>query len=142
MADNTILPGTGEKIATDELTLLNGAAADAGLKAQRIKVGYGPDGSLQDVTPDAPLPVQDAHTGSLLSRILRVLLAPLGYDMSLQRYRQTAVVESGTVTTVTTVTTLTNLTNITGNIGTYQANQQVFGQNQASWAALVRARIT
>ena len=61
MSDNTILnastvPG-GDKIATDELTLINGAAAETGLKVQRVKVGFGPDGSLTDVSTDAPLPV-------------------------------------------------------------------------------------
>lgn len=61
MSDNTILnastvPG-GDKISTDELTQINGAAAESGLKVQRVKVGFGPDGSLQDVTDAAPLPV-------------------------------------------------------------------------------------
>ncbi len=89
-----------------------------------------------------------ADNASLLRRILNVLLAPLGYDKSLQRYRQTAIVESGTITTVTTVTTvsaltnLTNLTNITGSIGIYQASQQVYGQNLTAWNACVRSRIT
>jgi len=83
-----------------------------------------------------------ADTTSLLRRILNVLLAPLGYDKSIQRYRQSSIIESGTVTAVTTVTTVTNMTNITGNIGTYQATQQVYGQNQVAWAQLVRARIT
>jgi hypothetical protein len=81
----------------------------------------------------------------LLTRMLNYFNAPQGYDKSLQRGRVTAVVETGnlgTISTVTTVATVTNLTNITGSIGNYQANQQVWGQNQASWAALVRARIT
>ena len=77
-----------------------------------------------------------ADTSSLLRRMLNVLLAPLGYDKSLQRYRQTAVIESGTVTTVT------NMTNITGSIGTYQATQQVWGTNLSAWEACVRKRIT
>jgi hypothetical protein len=85
------------------------------------------------------LGVTDAAVSQLLRQMLNYFNAPQGYDKSLQRGRVTAVLESGTVTTVATVT---NLTNITGNIGNYQANQQVFGQNQASWAALVRARIT
>jgi hypothetical protein len=76
-----------------------------------------------------------SDNASLLRRMLNVLLAPLGYDKSLQRYRQTAILESGTVTTVTTVTTLTNL-------GTYQATQQVYGQNLTAWNSCVRSRIT
>lgn len=80
-----------------------------------------------------------ADTSSLLRRMLNVLLAPLGYDKSLQRYRQTSVIESGTVTTVTTVT---NMTNITGSIGTYQATQQVWGTNLVAWDVCVRSKIT
>jgi hypothetical protein len=138
MADNTILnPGSGgDTIAADDV---------AGVKYQVVKLDVGGDGASSGVTADNPLPVADANSGSILWRILQVLMSPLGYDKSLQRYRQTAVIETGnlgTISTVTTVTTVTALTNITGNIGNYQANQQVFGQNQASWAALVRARIT
>jgi hypothetical protein len=86
-------------------------------------------------------PQRDAteSTESLLVRMLNYLNSPMGYDKSLQRQRGTVLVESGTVTTVTTVT---NLTNINGNIGTYQATQQVYGQNLTAWAAVVRARIT
>lgn len=58
-----------------------------------------------------------------------MLLAPLGYDKSLQRYRQTAIIESGTVTTVT---------NINGRNGDMLVNAQV----NAAWALNVRARIT
>jgi hypothetical protein len=79
-----------------------------------------------------------ADNASLLRRMLNVLLAPLGYDKSLQRYRQTAIVESGTITAVTTVTTVTDITNL----GRYNANQQVFGQSQEAWYSLVRSRIT
>lgn len=59
MADNTQLnTGTGgDLIATDELLTLNGVAAAAGLKAQRVKVGFGADGAMSDVQESAPLPV-------------------------------------------------------------------------------------
>lgn len=59
MADNTTLPpgSGGDIIATDELITINGAAAPAGLKVQRVKVGYGTDGTLVDVSESAPLPV-------------------------------------------------------------------------------------
>lgn len=169
MSDNTILnastvPG-GDKIATDELTLINDAAAETGLKVQRVKVGFGPDGNLQDVTDAAPLPVagavsvsnfpaqtgltdtelraapvpvQDAEASSLLGRILRALLSPLGYDFSLQRYRHSSVIESGTITAVTTVATMTNA----ANIGGIQAQLLVNGQNVSAWQACVRSRIT
>ena len=56
MPDNTVLPGTGELIALDEVTLINGAAVPA-VKAQRIKPGFGPDGAFRDVSGAFPLPV-------------------------------------------------------------------------------------
>ena len=141
MADDTTLPGAGELISTDELTTVNDAVAPVGLKVQRVKVGYGPDGSLQDVTPDAPLPVADSHSGNLLARILQMLMAPLGYDKSIGRQRGSVVLESGTVTAVTTVTTVTTLANVAA-VGGYTAQMQVFDTNRTAWAQCVRARIT
>ena len=162
MADNTTLnPGSGGDIA---------AADDiAGVKYQRVKLTLGADGvndgdvSAANPVPvagslsvdnfpaqtgltdtelrAAPVPVQDAESSSLLGRILRALLSPLGYDFSLQRYRQTAVVESGTITTVTTVTTVATMTNA-ANIGGIQAQLLVNGQNVSAWQACVRSRIT
>jgi hypothetical protein len=147
MADNVgYTPGSGAVIAADDI---------GGVLHQRVKIGVGSDGTAVDVSSANPMPVADATAEVsrqdmllMLTRVLNYLNAPQGYDKSLQRQRGTVVVESGTVTTVSTVTTVTtcstvtNLTNITGNIGNYQANQQVWGQNQAAWAALVRARIT
>ncbi|MCA6258683.1 MAG: hypothetical protein IM650_11385, partial [Phenylobacterium sp.] len=140
MADNVgYTPGSGASIAADDI---------GGVLHQRVKIGVGADGSAVDVSETNPMPVADHEAGNLLLRILQMLMAPLGYDKSLQRQRSTAVIESGTVTTVTTVstvstvTTVGGLTNITGNIGNYQANQQVWGQNNATWAACVRSCIT
>jgi hypothetical protein len=136
MGSIPITPGAGEDVATDEI---------AGRHHQQVKIGVGVDGVAVPVSAANPMPAADPGGAlSILGRILQVLLSPLGYDKSLQRGRVTAVVETGnlgTISTVTTVATVTGLTNITGNIGNYQANQQVWGQNQASWAALVRARI-
>lgn len=58
MADNTTLNvGTGgDVIATDDLTTLNGGAV-SGFKVQRVKVGFGSDGSLRDVDATNGLPV-------------------------------------------------------------------------------------
>lgn len=146
MADNLgYTPGTGAKVATDDLDTLNGAAVSEAQHVQRVKVGYGFDGDFNDVDADSPLPVIDEEAAMLLTRVLNALNAPQGYDRSIQRQRGSVVVESGTVTTVTTVTTvsaLTNLANITGNIGTYQATQQVWGANLSAWAETTRARIT
>ena len=57
MADNTTLnTGTGgDVIATDDLTTLNGGAV-SGVKVQRVKAGYGVDGTLVDVSAAFPLP--------------------------------------------------------------------------------------
>lgn len=58
MPDNSTM-GSTDLIATDEVTTLNGGAV-AAVKAQRVKVGFGVDGALQDVTSAAPLPVSGA----------------------------------------------------------------------------------
>jgi hypothetical protein len=61
MTDNTTLnPGSGgDVIATDDLTTLNGGAV-SGIKAQRVKAGFGPDSSFTDVAPSTPLPTYNA----------------------------------------------------------------------------------
>jgi hypothetical protein len=90
---------------------------------------------------DFPTPVADSEGRNTLARILQMLMAPLGYDKSLQRQRVTGVIESGTVTTVTgvtTVTTVTGVTNIDGRNGAMLINQT----NLDAWASCVRARIT
>lgn len=60
MADDTVLnPGSGgDTIATDDLTTLNGGAV-SGIKAQRVKVGFGSDGAFRDVDASNGLPVAD-----------------------------------------------------------------------------------
>ena len=61
MADNTVLnSGTGgDTIATDELTTLNGGVV-SGVKAQRVKVGFGSDAVFRDVDASNGLPVVGA----------------------------------------------------------------------------------
>lgn len=63
MADNTTLNTMtgGDTISSDDLTTLNGAASGT-QKVQRMKVGYGVDGTLQDVTAQNPLPVDISDT--------------------------------------------------------------------------------
>jgi hypothetical protein len=75
---------------------------------------------------------------------LRALLAPLGYDKSLGRYRQTAVIESGTVTTVTTVTTCTTVGTVTGltNIDGRNGAMLINANSRAAWAMSHRSCIT
>ena len=143
MSDNTRLnPGEGGDLyAADELATVNGAAAEPGLKVQRVKVGFGADGDFKDASDEQPLPVHDDAAHQLLVRLLQYLNAPLGYDKSLQRQRGTVVLESGTVTTVTTVTTVSSVTNIAA-VGGYSAQMQILDTNRTAWAQCVRARIT
>jgi hypothetical protein len=128
MADNTALnPGTGgDVIATDELTTLNGAAS-SGVKVERVKVGYGADGDLTDVSAANPLPV--AAYGELIEAIEAMRMAVQSLTRSVgQMQPDTAarmrvaidaittgltlatITTVGTVTTVSTVSTLTNQT--------------------------------
>jgi hypothetical protein len=133
MADNLgYTPGSGATVATDEVS---------GLHYQRIKPVWGADGVVTDVSADTPMPTSDGNSQNLLFRILQMLMAPLGYDKSLQRQRGTVIVESGTVTTVSTVTTVTTLSGIT-NIGGLPAQMLLNHQNLSAWAQCVRARIT
>jgi hypothetical protein len=130
MADNVgYTPGSGATVAADDI---------GGVLYQRVKPVVGVDGVAVDVSDDAPLPVADENSGNLLLRILQMLMAPQGYDKSVQRQRVAAVVESGTVTTVTTVTNVTSL----NNIDTYNARMTVLDTNRTAWAQCVRARIT
>lgn len=117
-----------------------------GLKAQAV-VPVDPDTEQ----PHLPLtnaqlrasevPFADGLTRNLLGRILNMLLSPLGYDGALKRYRQTSIIESGTVTTVTTVTTCASVTNL-ASIGGDQGQLLTRGANQTAWALNMRARIT
>ena len=72
----------------------------------------------------------------LLGRILMMLMSPRGYDKTLARYRQTAILESGTVTTVSTVSNI-------GQIGSRDAAQQFINPvGRTSWALNHRSRIS
>jgi len=126
MADNIIVKdGNGA-------TVTMRTVEEGGVHSSAI-AGYDPvSGSID---------VRDNASGNLLLRILQMLMAPLGYDKSLQRQRVTALIESGTVTTVTTVTTVGTVTSL-NNIDGYNARMQILDQNRTSWALNVRARIT
>jgi len=91
--------------------------------------------TMRNAFADMATEVSASDGATLLRRMLLLLLAPLGYDKSLRRYRQTAVIESGTVTTVNTVA---NLSNIDGRPGAMLIN----AQSRQSWALNVRSRIT
>lgn len=88
--------------------------------------------TLRNAFADMATEASASDGATLLRRMLLLLLAPLGYDKSLRRYRQTAVIESGTVTHVLT------LSNIDGRPGAMLIN----AQSRQSWALNVRSRIT
>lgn len=154
MADNTQLnPGVGGDVA---------AADDiGGVKYQRVKLVLGDDGVAEgDVSSNRPIPVSaaaldainaklpamdeggmpviDAETANLLWRMLQMMMSPMAFDSSLNRMRETAIIESGTITTVTGVTTVTGLTNIDGRNGAMAIN----AWDHTAWALNVRACIT
>lgn len=139
MPDNVgYTPGAGATVAADEI---------GGVLHQRVKIGVGADGVATDVSDANPIPVDVGSTGTLsmlLNRIVQALAAPLGYAKDLQRFRNTAILESGTLTTcstVTTVTTCSTATNLT-QLGGLAAERIVTNQNIAAWSASNRARIT
>lgn len=76
-----------------------------------------------------------------LKQLLNAVIYPPNFDRSLNRTRQTAIVESGTITTVSTVSTVTNVTSL-NNIDTYQGKVLVLNSNLGAWAQVVRARIS
>lgn len=91
--------------------------------------------------------IGESRIETLLRWILQMLMAPLGYDKSLQRYRQTTVIESGTVTTVSTVTTVTGVTTVStvsnlSTIDNLQGRIMVLGINNSAWADCHRSRIS
>lgn len=117
MANNTTLPGTGDVVRDIDKD---------GVKTQVMALDIGGAGSEVLVDANHPMPVADSAVGNFLWRILQMLVAPVGYDKSLQRYRQTAIIESGTVT----------------NMGGLNADMLVRAQVNAAWNLNVRARIT
>ena len=139
MADNVgYTPGAGATVAADEIS---------GVLHQRVKISVGADGSATDVSDANPIPVDVGSTGTLgmlLTRIVQALLAPLGYAKDLQRFRNTAILESGTLTTCTTVTTVTTCSTATNvaQLGGLEADRIVTNQSIAAWSASNRARIT
>lgn len=63
MADNTAQNAT-DTIATDDVTTLNGGAS-SGVKVQRVKVGFGDDGTARDVSTAFPMPTTLVSSGGL-----------------------------------------------------------------------------
>ncbi len=136
MSDNTRLnPGEGGDLyASDELATVNGQAAEAGLKVQRVKAGFGADGDLKDVSTDQPLPVslygEAVEALEAMRMAVQALTRSIGQAMPDANGRLRVNVELGALTasiaaaqtlaTVTQVATLTNQTQIGGLAATEQ----------------------
>ena len=120
------LPGTGQAVATEDI---------GGEDYQFMKLADGRPGSTAPITPDNPLPVTDDAAHNLLRILANLLMSPLAFDSALNRYRETCIIESGTVTTVTTVS---NIASVDGRNGAMLVN----AMDHTAWALNVRARIT
>ena len=161
MANNVgYTPGTGALVAADEIAgvLHQRIKLGIGGVGEAVDVSAANPLPITSATPLAvtgpltdaelravPLSVVDVNNAEslqgmifLLTRMLNYLNAPQGYDKSLQRSRQTAIIESGTVTTVGTVSNVANQTLMGGIQGQILVN----GGNMAAWQAAVRNRIT
>lgn len=68
MADNTVLPGTGETYAADDID---------GVKYQRVKIALGEPGTAIDSSTSTPLPVSEITLAALLDEVreIRFLLS-------------------------------------------------------------------
>lgn len=128
--NNITLPGTGESVRTID---------KGGNKTQVLAVDIGGAGEEKLLNADSPMPTNDDTVGSLLRRMIALLMSPRGYDKSLSRQRVTATVETlPTLTTCTTVGTVGNMTQIAGRDGVMLINPT----NRTSWALNHRARIS
>lgn len=124
MADNTTLnPGTGgDVIASDDI---------GGVKHQRVKIGYGIDGSYTDVSHSHHLPVvtQDELIEALeaMRFAVQALTRSIGQMMPDTAQRMRVNIEAGTLPTVTTVGTVTTLGTMTNQtqIGGLAATEQI-----------------
>ena len=86
--------------------------------------------------------IYDDKDASLISQLLqstqllfKAIANPPWVDKSANQMRAQV---TGSISTVTTVTTTASVTNF----GTYPAQQGIIDQNRASWAVLVRGRIS
>lgn len=82
--------------------------------------------------------------GVVIKALMQGTVNPPHLDKSLNRVRETAIIESGTITTVSAVTAVTTVATVTGltNIDSYQGKLLMVGQNISAWASVVRRNIT
>lgn len=127
--NNTTLPGTGESVRTID---------KGGNKTQVLAVDVGGDGEEKLLNDTNPMPTNDDTAGSLLRRMIALLMSPRGYDKALARQRVTAAIENlPTLTTCTTVGTITNM-----GAGRDAGQMLINPTNRTSWALNHRSRIT
>lgn len=89
MADNSTLPATGDVIADDDIT---GGVAN-GAKVQRVKAGWGADGTYVDPAVAAPLPVQSSLESSQMTAAGTVL-TPLFASINISSLGDNTIVAS------------------------------------------------
>ena len=127
--NNTTLPGAGESVRTID---------KGGNKTQVLAVDIGGAGEEKLLNADSPMPTNDDTVGSLLRRMIALLMSPRGYDKALARQRVTAAIENlPTLTTCTTVGTITNM-----GAGRDAGQMLINPTNRTSWALNHRSRIT
>ena len=130
--DDTILPGTGETVRSLD---------KSGKKTQVMAVDLGGAGEEKLLDANNPMPTNDDTVGSLLRRMIALLMSPRGYDKSLSRQRVTASIENlPTLTTCTTVGTVGTITNM--GAGRDAGQMLINPTNRTSWALNHRSRIT
>jgi hypothetical protein len=140
MSDNVgYTPGSGALIASRQVTY-SGEIAKA--QAVGLVTFEGPDDgkTVKDVTPANPLPTTTGPLEWFMRQIRDLLMSPRAYDSALNRLRQTAIIESGTVTTVSTVTTVTDITRL-NSFGALPAEAMARHQNLVAWQSVSRGRI-
>ena len=109
-----------------------------GVKTQVFALDVGGSGPESLLNQNNPMPTNDDTVGSLLRRIVALLMSPRGYDKSMARQRVTATVETlPTLTTCTTVGTITNM-----GAGRDAGQMLINPTNRTSWALNHRSRIT
>lgn len=120
--DGTDHSGAAVPLASDDV---------GGVQHPLAKMAFGPDGQVQRVSADNPLPSTDQEAAALLEQIAQLLsglannIGALSPDAAGRlRVAAETVANIATITTVTTVTTVATLTNQT-NIGGVPANQQI-----------------
>jgi hypothetical protein len=140
MADNiTALGNTGtgtDVFATDEI---------GGVHHPRTKIGFGVDGSYEDVSPTSRLPVVSDRLETLIAlmaRAVKLLDSNAIVDVA---QRQRIVVDAGTITTVSTVSsltagTLTAVNNVVANAG--MDREQYINISKQTMAQGIRSRLT